>query len=130
MMNHIAIADDHMEMRVALRLLLNFSEKIEIICEATNGQEAVDCVKRLKPDVLVMDVNMPVLNGFQATQQIVELLLPTHVILMSTDLGKFMVQHAREVGAKGFISKDNLAVSLLSAIEAVSRGEVFFVEEG
>ncbi len=129
-MNHIAIADDHMEMQVALRLLLNFSEKIEIICEATNGQEAVDCVKRLKPDVLVMDVNMPVLNGFQATQQIVELLLPTHVILMSTDLGKFMVQHAREVGAKGFISKDNLAVSLLSAIEAVCRGEVFFVEEG
>jgi DNA-binding NarL/FixJ family response regulator len=125
-MIRVALAEDHPEMRVALRLLLRLSKEIELVCEAGNGQEAVDCVKRLQPDVLVMDIHMPVLDGFSATKQITELSLPTRVILISTDIGRFVVRHAIVVGAQGYVAKDDLAESLLPAIEAVYRGETFF----
>lgn len=127
-MIRVAIADDHPEMRVALRLLLSISKEIEIVCVASNGQEAVDCVKRLQPDVLVMDIHMPVLNGFAATKQISDLSVPTRVILISTYTGKFFVMQAIAVGAQGFVPKDKVAKSLLPAIETVHRGELFFME--
>ena len=127
-MIRVALADDHAEMRVALRLLLSLSKEIEIVCEAGNGQDAVDCVKRLQPDVLVMDIHMPVLDGFEATKQITELSLPTRVILISTDIGRFVARRAATVGAKGYVPKDQVTESLLAAIDQVNRGEPFFVE--
>ena len=127
-MIRVAIADDHPEMRVALRLLLSMDKEIEIVCVTSNGQEAVDCVKRLQPDVLVMDIHMPVLDGFAATKQITDLSVPTRVILISTDTGSFIVRQAVAVGAQGFVPKDDVAKLLLPAIETVQRGETFFVE--
>ena len=127
-MIRVAIADDHPEMRVALRLLLSISKEIEIVCETSNGQEAVDCVKRLQPDVLVMDIHMPVLDGFAATKQINDSSVSTRVILISTYTGSFIARHAAAVGAQGFVPKDKVAKSLLPAIEIVHRGEMFFTE--
>lgn len=127
-MIRVALADDHAEMRVALRLLLSLSKDIELVCETSNGQEAVDCVKRLQPDVLVTDIHMPVLDGFAATSQITELSVPTRVILISTDTGSFIVRKAAAVGAKGYVPKDKVAESLLEAIHTVHRGEMFFVK--
>ena len=127
-MIRVALADDHAEMRVALRLLLSLSKDIELVCVTSNGQEAVDCVKRLQPDVLVTDIHMPVLDGFAATKQITDLSIPTHVILISTNTGHFVARHAAAVGAKGFVPKDKVAKLLLLAIETVHRGETFFVE--
>ena len=127
-MIRIAIADDHAELRLALRLLLSIFKDIEVICEASNGQEAVDCVKHLQPDVLVMDIQMPVLNGFEAAKQIVELSVPTRVILMSTNKGMIIAREAAAVGARGFVPKDNIAEWLHTAIETVHHGEVFFME--
>jgi DNA-binding NarL/FixJ family response regulator len=127
-MIRVAIADDHTEMRVALRLLLNISKDIEIVCETSNGQEAVDCVKRLQPDVLVMDIHMPVLDGLEATKQITDLSISTRVILMSTYRGTIIAREAATVGARGFVPKDHLTESLRTAIETVHRGEVFFME--
>ncbi len=127
-MIRVALADDHAEMRVALRLLLSMSKEIEIVCVTSNGQEAVDCVKRLQPDVLVMDIHMPVLDGFAATKQISDLSIPTRVILISTETGNFFVMQAIAVGAQGFVPKDKVAKSLLPAIETVHRGETFFME--
>jgi DNA-binding NarL/FixJ family response regulator len=127
-MIRVALSDDSPEMRVTLRLLLGLSKNIEVLCEASNGQEAVDCVKRLQPDVLVMDIRMPVLNGFEATKQIVDLQVPTRVILISSDVGSFIAEKAAAVGAKGFVPKDDVARSLLLAIETVHRGELFFME--
>ena|SRR5687768_5456370 len=127
-MIRVAIADDHPEMRVALRLLLSISKEIEIVCVTGNGQEAVDCVKRLQPDMLVMDIHMPVLDGFAATKQITDLSVPTRVILISTDTGPFIVRQAIAVGAKGFIPKEDVTKLLLPAIEVVHRGETFFLE--
>jgi DNA-binding NarL/FixJ family response regulator len=127
-MIRVALADDHAEMRVTLRLLLSLSKDIELVCEASNGQEAVDCVKRLQPDVLVMDIHMPILDGFAATKQIINLSIPTHVILISTKRGSFIARQAAAVGAKGFVPKDDGAKLLVPAIEAAYRGESFFVE--
>ena len=127
-MIRVALADDHAEMRVTLRLLLSLSKDIELVCVTSNGQEAVDCVKRLQPDVLVMDIHMPVLDGFAATKQITDLSIPTRVILISTDMGSFIVRQAVAVGAKGFVPKDEVAKSLLPAIETIHRGKTSFLE--
>lgn len=127
-MIRVAIADDHAEMRDALRLLLNFSEDVEVVCAAMDGQEAVDCVKQLQPDILVMDIQMPVLDGLEAIKQIVSLALPTRVILISIYRGSFYARQAQVAGAKAFLPKDDLAISLRQAVKAVYRGEELFVE--
>lgn len=127
-MIRVAIADDHPEVRVALRLLLSMSKQIEIVCEASNGQEAVDCVKRLQPDVLVMDIYMPVLDGFAAAKEIVDLSVPTRIILISSHTEKFFANQAAIVGAQGFVPKDDVVKLLRLAIETVHRGEQFFAQ--
>lgn len=127
-MIRVAIADDHAEMQVALRLLLSFSEGVEVVCAAGDGQEAVECVKQLQPDILVMDIQMPVLDGLEATKQILSLGVPTRVILISIYRGNYFVKQAQEAGAKGFLPKDDLAISLRQAVQAVHRGEEIFVE--
>ena len=127
-MIRVALCEDHREMRLSLRLLLKLSRDIELVCEASDGQEAVDCVKRLQPDVLVMDIRMSELDGFAATQQITDLSVRTRVILISGDIGKYVAERAAAVGAQGFLPKDDVGKLLLSAIEAVHAGETFFVK--
>ena len=127
-MIRVAIADDHQELRLALRLLLSMFKDIEVVCEAGNGQEAVECVRRLQPDVLVMDIQMPVLDGFEATKQIIDLALPTPVILISTYRGEIIARQAAAVGARGFVPKDHIAEWLHTAIKKVHQGEDFFME--
>jgi Response regulator containing a CheY-like receiver domain and an HTH DNA-binding domain len=122
----VAIADDHPELRLAVRLLLYLSKEIKVVCENRNGQEAVDCVRQLHPDILVMDIQMPVLNGFETARQIVKLTVQTCVILISTYGERFFVSQAAEAGAQGFALKDDVPRLLLAAIEAIQHGEFFF----
>ena len=127
-MIRVVIADDHPEVRVVLRLLLRLYPEINLVGEAVNGQEALEVINHLQPDVLIMDVQMPVLDGWKATQQIIELGVKTRVILISLEVGEYMIRRAAEAGAKGFVSKDDVATELLPAIQAVHRGETFFVK--
>lgn len=127
-MIRVALADDHPELRLALRLLLRLSDEMELVCETSNGQEALDCVINLQPDVLVIDIQMPVLDGLAATKQIIDVALPTRVLIISLTRGSFIARKAADAGAKGFLAKDDLATYLLPAIEAVYRGELFFME--
>ena len=127
-MIRVALSDDSPEMRVTLRLLLGLYDNLELVCETSNGQEAVDCVKNLHPDVLVMDIHMPVWNGFEATKAITVLVVPTRVILISSERGSYVARKAAAVGAKGFVPKDDVAELLVQAIETVNRGELFFME--
>jgi DNA-binding NarL/FixJ family response regulator len=122
----VAIAEDHPEMRLVLQLLLRLYPEIDVIGEAGNGQEALDCVNLILPDVLVMDVYMPVLDGWKTTEQIVRQGISTHVILISLEDGDYMIRKSAEAGAKGFVTKGDLAISLRAAILAVHQGETFF----
>jgi DNA-binding NarL/FixJ family response regulator len=127
-MIRVAIADDHREMRVALRLLLGTAEDMEVVCEASNGREAVECVIRCQPDVLVMDIRMPELDGFAATKEITKLPLTTRIILISIEEGKPYARRAAAVGAQGFVPKDEVVTALLLAVRTVYRGEQYFLD--
>jgi DNA-binding NarL/FixJ family response regulator len=127
-MIRVAVAEDHAEMRVVLKLFINLSSEMDLVCEAVNGQEAVDCVKQVQPDILVMDIQMPILDGLGATKQIVSSGLGTRVILISLHRGRYIVTQAKDAGARGYLPKDDLAGSLLNAIRTVHSGETFFVE--
>ena len=96
MLIRVALADDHPLVRATLRRLLSLRKDIELVCEAVNGQEAVDCVNRFNPDVLVMDISMPVMDGFEATQQIVTLKVHTQIILISLDTEHIFVSKANQ----------------------------------
>ena len=126
-MIRVAIADDHPDIRSALRLLLSQSENVELVCEAHSGWEAVKCVQQHQPDVLMMAVGMPELDGFAAAQQIASLPVATRVILISVDDGEALAEQAAAMGARGFVAKNELATSLLAAIETVHRGEPYFL---
>ena len=128
MLIRVALADDHPLVRATLRRLLSLRKDIELVCEAVNGQEAVDCVNRFNPDVLVMDISMPVMDGFEATQQIVTLKVHTQIILISLDIEDIFVSKTTEMGARGFLPKDVVGTQLFRAIRAVWRGETFFVK--
>jgi DNA-binding NarL/FixJ family response regulator len=94
--------------------LLSLSHDIELVSETDNGKEAVDCAERIQPDVLIMAINIPVMDGFAATKQISDLPVPTRVILISLDSGSYILSQAAAVGAQGFVSKDQAATQLLS----------------
>jgi DNA-binding NarL/FixJ family response regulator len=124
----VALAEDHLELRLALRLLIGLFADMELIWEVSDGRDAVDYVQRFPPDVLVMDIRMPGLNGSAATRQIIDLGKGTPVILISADRGSHSVRKSMEAGAKGFVPKDDLVSLLPMAIRAAFRGETSFQE--
>ncbi len=128
-MIHLAIAEDHREMRAAIRLLLRLSPNIDVVCEASTGQQAIEHVQQHQPDVLLMDVFMPGLDGLKATRQITDLSLPTRVILISFGERRAFIKAAISAGAWGYLPKHNLIESLLIAIETVHRGDRYFPED-
>lgn len=128
-MIRVAITDDNPKILITLRLLLSISKDMQIVCETRNGKEAIDCAKQLQPDVLVMDVHMPVLDGLAAARRIHQLPVGTRVILISFDTENAMATEAAAVGAQGFIPKDEVEKQLLPAIETVHRGDTFFMDE-
>ena len=128
-MIRVAIAEAHPETRSAIRLLLGLSNNIEVVFEATNGQQAIEYVEQHQPDVLVMDIFVPELNGLTATRRINNLLLLTRVILISSLTRYGVVEGAMAAGAHGFVPKEELGTMLPEAIETVYQGGRYFAEE-
>ncbi len=125
-MIRILIAEDHLLVRAGIRALLEKSGDIHILGEASNGQEAVDMTRDLKPDVLVMDIMMPRLNGIQAAENIHELKLPTHILLLSMYSDAGFIYKALQYGVKGYVLKSSVSDELLEAVHAVAAGKNFF----
>lgn len=119
----VLIADDQALIRVGFRLVLEAEDDLEVVGEAGDGQEAADLAVRLRPDVVLMDVRMPVLDGIAATALLARLAPDTRVLVLTTfDLDEYAFG-ALEAGASGFLLKDAQRAELTSAIRAVRRGD-------
>ena len=125
-MIRILIAEDHLLVRAGIRALLEKAGDISILGEASNGQEAVDMTRDLKPDVLVMDIMMPRLNGIQAAEYIHGLKLPTYVLLLSMYSDAGFIYKALQYGVKGYVLKSSVSDELLEAVRTVAGGKTFF----
>ncbi|HZN77846.1 MAG TPA: response regulator transcription factor [Micromonosporaceae bacterium] len=119
----ILLADDQPLLRTGFRMVLGAEDDFDIVGEAGDGVEAVDLSRRLLPDVVLMDIRMPRMDGVAATRAIVEARLPVHVLILTTfDLDEYVVGALR-AGAGGFLAKDVPAEDLVAAIRTVAAGE-------
>jgi DNA-binding NarL/FixJ family response regulator len=124
-MIRVIVADDHHLVRQGIRALLEKADDIEVIGEAADGQEAVELVERLVPDVLVLDIAMPRLNGTQATGRVRALGVATQVVILSMHSDETLVREALRSGARGYLLKRSVTEELLLAVRAASRGEIY-----
>ena len=122
----ILLADDHIVMRTGLRALLERQPNLEVVGESENGRETIALAASLRPDVVVMDVGMPVLNGIEATQTIVTQCPTIAVVILSMHADESYVMRALKAGARGYLLKDSGAADLIGAIQAVSQNKSFF----
>ncbi|MDX6253950.1 MAG: hypothetical protein QOJ11_284 [Frankiales bacterium] len=120
----VLVADDQEMVRTGFRLILAREPDIDVVGDAANGREAVDAARRLAPDVVLMDIRMPVLDGLTATRRIVEdPLCPARVIILTTFDDDEYIYEALAAGASGFLLKDAPADELTAAIRVVAAGE-------
>jgi len=124
-MTRIIIADDHKIMREGLRYLLGREPELDVVAEADNGRDAVRLAEEHKPDVVLMDVSMPEMNGIEATRRIIAELDGIKVLTLSMHADKRYVVEALSAGAKGYILKDCASDELLGAIRAILAGELY-----
>ncbi|MCL4826234.1 MAG: response regulator transcription factor [Caldilinea sp.] len=124
-MIRVAVVDDHHLVRQGICALLEKAGDIQVVGEASTGLEAVELVERLTPDVVVMDVSMPRLDGRQATERIKEIAPTVAVIILSIHADPILVQQFIKRGAKGYLLKRSIADELLLAVRAAIQGELF-----
>lgn len=121
----VLLADDHAVVRTGLRYVLESQGDIEVVGEAANGFEAIELAKELSPDVVLMDITMPKLNGLEAARQIRREGLPVGILFLTIHKEEEYLFHALRVGGSGYIPKSAQASEMLTAIRAVRTGEVY-----
>jgi two-component system, NarL family, response regulator NreC len=119
----VLLADDHAVVRQGFRLILSAEPDMEIVGEAANGREAADLAESLQPDVVVMDVAMPELNGIEATRRLASTSPRTRVLALSMHKDSVYVREILRAGARGYLLKDAIDRDLVEAVRAVARGE-------
>jgi len=122
----ILLADDHTVMRAGLRALLERQPNLEVVGEAEDGRQSVQLASSHVPDVVVMDIAMPNLNGVEATRRMVSKHPAISVVILSMYSDESYVMRALEAGARAYLLKDSAVTDLIRAIEAVSQGKSFF----
>jgi DNA-binding NarL/FixJ family response regulator len=122
----ILIADDHEVVRRGLSALLQAQEGWEICGEASDGREAVEKAKLLKPDFVILDIGMPNLNGLAATRQLTQHDPNFKIIVLTITDSDHVIREALDAGARGFVLKSDAVRDLVSAIDALQRGQMFF----
>ncbi|HKQ39312.1 MAG TPA: response regulator transcription factor [Verrucomicrobiae bacterium] len=123
---NVLLADDHTVIREGLRVLLEASGEVKVVGEADTGRQAVALARKLNPDVVVLDVAMPLLNGLEATRQILRDVPNTKVLILSSYSDDEYVHQLIEAGAIGYLVKQTAAQDLLKAIREASKGNAFF----
>jgi len=121
----VLVCDDDERFRKGLRLLLELDARIEVVAEAANGEEAVKLAVLHRPDLVTMDIEMPVLDGVEATKQLRRLLPEIKVVLVSSSEYAGRAEPAREAGAAAYVTKPRVFELLVEVVLAVARGEKF-----
>ena len=122
----VLLADDHMMVREGFRKMLELEDDFEIVAEAQDGRQAVALVKKFHPEVVLMDIAMPLLNGLEATRQVLKAVPTTKVIMLSAHSDDAYVKNATESGAVGFLLKQTSSHVVCEAIREVQKGKTFF----
>jgi DNA-binding NarL/FixJ family response regulator len=122
----VLLAEDHMIVREGFRKMLELEDDFEIVAEAQDGRTAVALVKKFHPEVVLMDIAMPLLNGLEAARQILKAVPATKVLMLSAHSDDAYVKNATEAGAAGFLLKQTSAHEVCHAIREVQKGKTFF----
>jgi DNA-binding NarL/FixJ family response regulator len=125
----ILLADDHRMVRQGFKLILESQEDMEVVGETGNGREAVEKAAALRPDIVVMDVTMPELNGIEATRRIREVAPHAHVLALSVHRDRVYVREMVRAGAEGYLLKESADTELLAAVRAVADGNSYLSPE-
>jgi DNA-binding NarL/FixJ family response regulator len=124
-MIRVLIADDHHLVRQGIRALLEKADHIQVVGEAATGQEALELAESLKPDVVVMDISMPRMDGAQAAERVLSLNMSTEIVILSMYSDTILAQQLLRQGVKGYLLKDSIAEELPLAIRSASQGRVY-----
>ena len=124
-MMRVLIADDHHLVRQGIRALLEKADHIQVVGEAATGQEALELAESLKPDVVVMDISMPRMDGAQAAERVLSLNMSTEIVILSMYSDTILAQQLLRQGVKGYLLKDSIAEELPLAIRSSSQGRVY-----
>jgi len=125
----ILLADDHRMVRQGFKLILESQDDLEVVGEAGNGREAVEKALALKPDIVIMDVTMPELNGIEATRRIRDSASSSHVLALSVHRDAVYVREIVRAGAQGYILKESADSELLAAVRAIAEGNSYLSPE-
>jgi len=121
----ILIADDHGVLRAGLRALLDGEPDLQVVGEATDGQETLSLAEELQPEVVLLDISMPGLGGLEVTRRLKEVLPQAHVLILTVHEDEGLLREAMQAGASGYITKRAIESELIDAIHAVCRGETY-----
>ena len=122
----LLLADDHEVVRRGLRSILETQRDCEVVGEAADGRQAVALVKELNPDIVILDISMPVLNGLEATRQILKIRPQTKVLILTVHESDPLIRDVLDAGARGYILKTDAGRDLVSAVESLRRNKTFF----
>lgn len=122
----VILADDHVIVRNGIKILLESEGEVEVIAEASNGQEAVEKVKQLKPDILISDIRMPIMNGLEATAELKRISPETKTLILSMHDDEEYIIKSVECGASGYLLKDTTKEEFIKALKSIIEGHKYF----
>ncbi len=125
----LVIVDDHDMMRETWKMVLQSNARLNVIAECASGEEAIECAEREKPDVILMDINMSPVNGFEATRQIVNNHPEIKIIGMSINNQPTYARNMLQLGAKGYVTKNSSREEMVNAILTVVDGGIYICDE-
>src|ERR1700730_10340567 len=124
----ILIADDHEAVRKGVCAILSSRADVDVCGEAENGKEAIEKANALKPDLIILDISMPVLSGFDAAREIRKTLPHVPILILSMHESNQLVEEAKKIGAQGFVTKTQVGSTLLLGVDTLLRNQTFFPE--